>query len=100
MNTNYRLRLKVRKSFVSNPNQSIYSIAKDFNISPNYVSELLENKELDVVKSLTESNVYFLFTEILEKKILTTPENIILNGFDFSQKEKDYLKTFGFKFRV
>jgi hypothetical protein len=95
---NYRKRKEVRQVFIDNPNLSIYSISEIVGLSPTQVSEYLNNDSLYLTASLSESNLYFLFTSILEKRVVTDPFKNVRNGYQFSQKEKDFLRSYGFNF--
>lgn len=78
---------------------SLKEISEELNCSYTYVCDVLNYKDnFNLVKGLNNENEYFLFTDILEKKLITTPEKRILNGYDFNNNEKVYLKGFGFKF--
>jgi hypothetical protein len=95
---NYRKRKEVRQVFIDNPNLSIYSISEIVGLKPTQVAEYLNNDSLYLTASLNESNLYFLFTSILEKRVVTDPFKNVRNGYHFSQKEKDFLRSYGFNF--
>jgi len=88
---------KVRKYFLNNPNDTLDEIAERFNISKSTASVYLTNKDdLNIVKSLNEANLYFLFNNITERKICTEKDGrTIVNSYDFNFEEKRYMKSFG-----
>ncbi len=87
----------VRKWFFKNPNDTLEQIAERFNLAKSTISEYLTNKDdLNVVKSLNEANLYFLFNSLTERKICTENDGVtIINTSDFSFEDKRYLKSFG-----
>ncbi len=87
----------VRKWFFKNPNHTLEQIAERFKLAKSTISEYLTNKEdLNVVKSLNEANLYFLFNNLTERKICTENDGVtIINTSDFSFEDKRYLKSFG-----
>lgn len=52
---------------------------------------------LGVAPSTHRPNVYFLFTELCEKTILTDDEKRIKNLHDFTVEERNYLQSNKFK---
>lgn len=52
---------------------------------------------LGVVPSLNTENVYFLFTQMFEKTIITDQYKRIKNLQDFTVEERNYLQTNKFK---
>ena len=86
---------KIRTLYLQNPNLSIYDIAKIENVTPSTVASHLDNKDFSITKSLTQSNVYYLFTNLLEKEIITDNQNVMQNCNFFTAGEKDYIKKFG-----
>lgn len=93
----YRLRKKVREYFLENSNLSVEKIAKNLNISETSCGMALEQDDFYITSSLCEANLYFLFNDIQEKKIITDENKNIINYQDFSDKEKKYLKGWCFK---
>jgi len=95
----YKKRSRVRKVYADNPNYSIYTISEITGVSSSQVADYLSNNDLYLTPSFSEANIYFLFTSILEKKIITDIDKNVQNGFQFSQKEKDFIKSFGLTFK-
>lgn len=89
---------KIRKFFLKNPNLTLEQIAKELNIDKSTVQIALSNENLSVVASNNEGNVYFLFTDFLEKKIVTDSKKNVKNTSDFNYYEKTFLRGYGFKF--
>jgi len=88
---------RVRKYFFNNPDKTLDEIAERFNICKSTASVYLTNKDdLNIVKSLNEANLYFLFNNITERKICTENDGrTIINAYDFNHDEKRYMKSFG-----
>lgn len=97
MRNHHRIK-KVRDYFLNNPNKTLQEIADDLNECKSVVSEILSITDYFILPILNEENTFFLFSELFEKKILTDPYKIIKNGYDFSEKEKTFLRGYGFKF--
>lgn len=89
---------KIRKFFLENSDLTLEQIAKELNIDKSTVQIALSNENLSVVASEHEGNVYFLFTDFLEKKIVTDSEKNVKNTPDFNYYEKTFLAGYGFKF--
>ena len=89
---------RVRSYFLENPNLSVVKIAEALKLDKYVCYLALDRKEFHITASLLEANLYFLFNEFQEKKITATPDRIIKNGFDFSEAEKIFLRSWGFKF--
>lgn len=96
----YYLISKVRKYFLKDTNLTLEEIANHFNISESQVSVYLTNEDnLNIVKSLNEANLYFLFNNLTERKIHTENDGItIINNYDFNANEKIFIQSFGLKF--
>lgn len=90
---------RVRAYFLENSNLTMREIAKNMNLDVSTIGFALDSVDYKVVSSLIEANTYFLFTDFLEKKVITTPEKHVENGIDFSEKEKVFLRGWGFKFQ-
>ena len=89
---------RVRAYFLENPNLTMREMAKNLKLDVSSVGFALDSIDYKIVSSLTESNTYFLFTDFLEKKVITDPYKIVQNGYDFNDKERVFLKGWGFKF--
>lgn len=89
---------KVRKHFLNNPNDTLEDISNKFNLTKSTVGSYLTNKDnLNIVPSLNESNLYFLFSNIMERKIVTeTNGRTITNSYDFNFEDKTFMSSFGF----
>jgi len=84
---------------LQNPFMPIIEIANNLKCAYSTACEYLYNENnYKVVKGLCVDNEYFLFTDLLEKKITSDNDRFIKNGLDFNEKEKTYLRGFGFKF--
>lgn len=92
------IKKRVRSYFLENPNLSVIKIAEALKLDKSVCSLALDRKEFHITASLSEANLYFLFNEFQEKKVITTPDRIIKNGFDFAEAEKVFLRSWGFKF--
>lgn len=89
---------KIRSAFLENPNLSIYELAGLLKIDKSTIGEALNRNDFWITSSLLSENLYFLFNDFQEKKVITNPYKEIQNAFDFNTKEKDFLKAWGFKF--
>jgi hypothetical protein len=89
---------KIRDYFLKNPNKTIQEISNELGYSKSWVGEVLDNKEYNIIPSLNTENLYFLFGSILEKSVKTDPYKLVINSFDFNEKEKTFLRSYGFKF--
>ena len=89
---------RVRAYFLENSNLTTLEIANNLKLNVTNVNLALDSVDYKVVSSLIEANTYFLFTDFLEKKIITTPDKYVENGIDFNEKEKAFLRGWGFKF--
>lgn len=98
MSNSYQIS-KVRKYFLANPNETLQNIAERFNVSKRTINEYLSNKlDLNITKSLSNANLYFLFNNITERKICTENDGLtVINTSDFIFEEKRYLRSFGLK---
>ena len=90
---------RVRNYFLENPNLSVVKIAEALKLDKSVCYFALERNEFHIMASLSEANLYFLFNEFQEKKVITDPEKNIKNGVDFSEAEKVFLRSWGFKFQ-
>jgi hypothetical protein len=89
----------------SNPSLSIEDIALHFGyktITPvkDAIFEFFNSskKEVYVVSSLCESNLFFVFNDINERKLTTNLEDYCLNPFDFTVFERNQIRKQGIKF--
>jgi hypothetical protein len=89
---------RVRAYFLENSNLTMREIAYNLKLDPSTIGFALDSIDFHIVSSLNESNIYFLFNDFQEKKVITDPYKNIQNGFEFNQKEKVFLKGWGFKF--
>jgi len=89
----------IRKWFFKNPNDTLEQISERFNIPKSTVQNYLTNKDdLNIVISLNEANLYFLFNNLTERKICTENDGLtIINTSYFNYEEKRYMKSFGLK---
>jgi hypothetical protein len=60
----------------------------------------LKTNEMYFVKSLCFENVFFLFTDNIEKTVKVDFEYYVTNPKDFKDSEKEFLKNKGLKIRV
>jgi hypothetical protein len=99
MRSHAHLNKRVKDMHLQNPFLSITEISEKLGCSYLTVCGYLEHKDnYKLVKGLNIENEYFLFTDVLEKKIISTPDKKIENGFEFNANEKTYLRGYGFKF--
>jgi hypothetical protein len=99
MRTDAHLSKRIKDLHLQNFSLTPIEISEILNCSYTHVCECLDYKhDYKIVKGLCVENEYFLFTDILEKKIITDSEKTIKNGYDFNNNEKVYLRGYGFKF--
>lgn len=89
---------------IRNPNLSLTSIAKMFNVNEAYVSRVTtkyyeQEKEFYIVKSLVTENLFFLLSKHFEKPIITSDGFKITNEYIFNPIEKEQLKNYGFIYK-
>jgi hypothetical protein len=89
---------KIRSAFLENPNLTIYQLAELLKMDSTTIGCALDRTDFWITASLFSENLYFLFDDFQEKKIVTNPHKEVQNAFDFNSKEKDFLKAWGFKF--
>ena len=89
---------KIRTYYLANCNKSIKEIAKDLNLSKHAIAEALEKKDLFIVPSLNVENLFFIFNGILEKQLKVDLSNTVLNEDNFDSIEKNFIRSYGFKF--
>ena len=89
---------KIRKCFLENSDYTLEMIAAKLSIDKSTVQIALSHENLNVVASKHEANVYFLFTDFLEKRIETDLEKKVKNTPDFNDYEKTFLRGYGFRF--
>lgn len=89
---------RVRSYFLQNPNLTMLQMAENLKLNFSTVGFALDSIDFNIVSSLNEPNVYFLFNDFQEKKVTTDPYKNVINVFEFNQKEKVFLKGWGFKF--
>lgn len=98
MKDNHIAKSRVRKYFLNNPNNSLEELSNKFELPKSTIQGYLTNKEeLNIVASQNESNLYFLFSNLMERKIVTENDGrTIINSFDFNFNEKIFMRSFGF----
>ncbi len=89
---------KIRKCFLENSDYTLEMIAAKLSIDKSTVQFALSHENLNVVASKHEANVYFLFTDFLEKRIETDLKKKVKNTPDFNDYEKTFLRGYGFRF--
>ena len=89
---------KIRKCFLENSDYTLEMIAKKLDIDKSTVQIALSHENLNVVASKHNGNVYFLFTDFLEKRIETFEKKKVKNTTDFNEYEKTFLRGYGFRF--
>jgi len=88
---------RIRRYYLANCNKSIKEIAKDLQLNYDTIARALEKKDLFIVPSLNEENLYFIFNGILEKELKVDLSNAVLNEENFNSVEKTFIRSYGFK---
>jgi len=91
----------ILKEFKANPYLDVHEIALKYNMHSNYVNRFVKEFrsifesfcELWLVKSLSENDVYYLFTSFGAEKKLKIKNNKILNTNILTDYEKTWLEV-------